>query len=194
MQSVGDEGVGLDEHVRTLFVLDRHLVLRAPRALEEVGRRVCLGQLLLPSLPLLPLNPHRGGGGTEPTPTPPDRHLLGADEDARSDLLVELPHLLLVLLLLLALFPRPPPVHSCHLLQEVRPRLLVDLPGVLRHTDVEEDLEADARVPPQPRLRRPRILDWIRPPSPELRHTLVAEVEVLCAGPLGGGILQTLTV
>ena len=161
MKSVGYEGVDVDEHVRTLFVLDRHLVLRAPRALEEVGGGVGLGQLLLHPLPLLPLNPRRGGGGTEPTPAPPGRHLLG--EDARFDLLVELPHLLLVLLLPLSLLPRPPAVHSHHLLQEVRPRLLVDLPGVLRHADVEEDLDADTRVPPQTRLRRPRIQDWIRP-------------------------------
>ena len=121
MQSGGDEGV--DEHVRTLFVLDRHLrvlaiVLSVPEhdllvhstARNEEGRGG-LGQLLLSPLPLLPHLVPGGGEGLEP---------------------------LLVL-------SRHPVLHQL----VVDRRWLDLLPTHLPHADVEEDLEADARVPPQ---------------------------------------------
>ena len=76
MQSVGDDGVGVDEYARTLIVLGRHRVLDVvlrvlvhgalvhSAAPGEEGRGG-LGQLLFPPLPLLPPRPHLvtlGGG------------------------------------------------------------------------------------------------------------------------------------
>ena len=122
--------------------------------------------------PLLSPFPSRGGGRLQPGPPPPGSHLRDAHREPRNERVIDPLHLLLLLLLFLLSSER-----------RARPLPQPQLPNC-GTTGCEHQLEADPRVPPDPRLR-PRLRHGRRPLhpcGPDFVRGEVVELGRSCAG------------